>query len=125
MKAKITLTDDEESVFEFHDSEALPPAVAVDTVLYANVLTKKKVWLSTFQNQMSDHWDGRFPVKISESSDMFMLSFGCEGDKLRVLNREPYHFQNHHIVLHSPEIGQNFSSKIQVHSFWASVPTAF
>ncbi|XP_030509140.2 uncharacterized protein LOC115723810 [Cannabis sativa] len=71
---------------------------------------------------MSEHWDGRFPVKISESYDMFMLSFGCEGDKIRVLNREPFHFQNHRIVLHTPEIGKNFTSEdLKFTPFWVQV----
>uniref|UniRef100_A0A803QCG6 Reverse transcriptase domain-containing protein n=1 Tax=Cannabis sativa TaxID=3483 RepID=A0A803QCG6_CANSA len=122
MKSKINLTEDEESIFKFHDSEAISPTVSVDTVLYAKILTKKKVWLSTLQQQMSEHWDGRFPVKIYESSDLFMLTFGCEGDKLRVLDREPFHFQNHHVVLHTPVVGQNFNSDdLKFTPFWVQV----
>uniref|UniRef100_A0A803NML1 Reverse transcriptase domain-containing protein n=1 Tax=Cannabis sativa TaxID=3483 RepID=A0A803NML1_CANSA len=122
MKAKINLTEDEESVFEFHDTESTSPLLSVDTVLYAKILTKKKVWLSTLQNQMAEHWDGRFPVKISEAMDMFMLTFGCEGDKIRVLHREPYHFQNHHIVLYSPEVGKNFTSDdLTFTPFWVQI----
>uniref|UniRef100_A0A803PRI8 Reverse transcriptase domain-containing protein n=1 Tax=Cannabis sativa TaxID=3483 RepID=A0A803PRI8_CANSA len=83
---------------------------------------QKKVWLSTLQKQMAEHWDGRFPVKISESLDMFLLTFGCVGDKIRVLDREPYHFQNHHIVLYSPEIGTNFTSEdLKFTPFWVQV----
>uniref|UniRef100_A0A803PYN2 Uncharacterized protein n=1 Tax=Cannabis sativa TaxID=3483 RepID=A0A803PYN2_CANSA len=122
MKSKINLTEDEESVFEFHDSAAISSTVSADTVLYAKILTKKKVWLSTLQQQMAEHWDGRFPVKISESSDSFMLTFGCEGDKLRVLDREPFHFHNHHVVLHTPVVGQNFNSDdLKYTPFWVQV----
>uniref|UniRef100_A0A803P1S7 Reverse transcriptase domain-containing protein n=1 Tax=Cannabis sativa TaxID=3483 RepID=A0A803P1S7_CANSA len=122
MKAKINLTEDEESVFEFHDTESTSPLLSVDTVLYAKILTKKKVWLSTLQNQMAEHWDGRFPVKISEAMDMFMLTFGCEGDKIHVLDREPYHFQNHHIVLYTPEVGKNFTSDdLTFTPFWVQI----
>uniref|UniRef100_A0A803NTN1 Zinc knuckle CX2CX4HX4C domain-containing protein n=1 Tax=Cannabis sativa TaxID=3483 RepID=A0A803NTN1_CANSA len=122
MKSKINLTEDEESVFEFHDTEATLPQASNDSVLYARIITKKKVWLSTLQKQMAEHWDGRFPVKISESLDMFLLTFGCVGDKIRVLDREPYHFQNHHIVLYSPEIGTNFTSEdLKFTPFWVQV----
>uniref|UniRef100_A0A803P5M6 Uncharacterized protein n=1 Tax=Cannabis sativa TaxID=3483 RepID=A0A803P5M6_CANSA len=122
MKTKINLTEDEESVFQFHDTESTSPLLSVDTVLYAKILTKKKVWLSTLQNQMAEHWDGRFPVKISEAMDMFMLTFGCEGDKIRVLDREPYHFQNHHIVLYTPEVGKNFTSDdLTFTPFWVQI----
>uniref|UniRef100_A0A803NIL8 Reverse transcriptase domain-containing protein n=1 Tax=Cannabis sativa TaxID=3483 RepID=A0A803NIL8_CANSA len=71
---------------------------------------------------MAEHWDGRFPIKVSESSDMFLLTFGCEGDKIRVLNREPYHFQNHHIVLHTPKVGKNFTLEdLKFIPFWIQV----
>uniref|UniRef100_A0A803PS53 Reverse transcriptase domain-containing protein n=1 Tax=Cannabis sativa TaxID=3483 RepID=A0A803PS53_CANSA len=70
---------------------------------------------------MSEHWDGRFPVKISESSDLFMLTFGCEGDKL-VIRCEPFHFQNHHVVLHTPVVGLNFNSDdLKFTPFWVQV----
>uniref|UniRef100_A0A803NGJ5 CCHC-type domain-containing protein n=1 Tax=Cannabis sativa TaxID=3483 RepID=A0A803NGJ5_CANSA len=121
MKGVINMTEEEGSVFDFVDHEA-----NIETpeshVLYARVLTTKKVWLSTLRNQMAEHWDGRFPVKISESSDLFLLTFGCEGDKVRVLSREPFHFQNHHIVLSSPTPGQNTTSESLIYSpFWVQI----
>uniref|UniRef100_A0A803QHU7 Zinc knuckle CX2CX4HX4C domain-containing protein n=1 Tax=Cannabis sativa TaxID=3483 RepID=A0A803QHU7_CANSA len=83
---------------------------------------RRKYGYPLCKNQMSEHWDGRFPVKLSESSDMFLLTFGCEGDKIRVLDREPFHFQNHHIVLHTPEIGQNFTSEdLKFTPFWVQI----
>uniref|UniRef100_A0A803QMY2 DUF4283 domain-containing protein n=1 Tax=Cannabis sativa TaxID=3483 RepID=A0A803QMY2_CANSA len=104
MKEKITLTDEEQTVFEFDFGEPIDTESVLDRVLYARILTTKKVWLSTLQRQMTEHWNGRFPLLISEDEDMFMLTFGCEGDKQRVLSREPFHFQNHHIVLYTPNV---------------------
>uniref|UniRef100_A0A803QMZ4 Zinc knuckle CX2CX4HX4C domain-containing protein n=1 Tax=Cannabis sativa TaxID=3483 RepID=A0A803QMZ4_CANSA len=93
MKEPMNLTKDEEYVFDLFDMGFVANDSTQDHVLYAKVLTNKKVWLSTFKNQMAQHWNGRFPVTITESSDMFSLSFGCAGDKARVLLKEPYHFK--------------------------------
>ncbi|KAM6551849.1 hypothetical protein CsatB_001657 [Cannabis sativa] len=71
---------------------------------------------------MAQHWNSRYPVTITNSSDMFSLSFGCTGDKARVLLREPYHFQNHHIVLHSPNPGQSVHSESLIFTpFWVQI----
>uniref|UniRef100_A0A803QK36 Reverse transcriptase domain-containing protein n=1 Tax=Cannabis sativa TaxID=3483 RepID=A0A803QK36_CANSA len=52
---------------------------------------------------MSGHWKGRYPVTITDHhSGLFSVSFGCEGDKRMALIMEPWHFQNHHIVLREP-----------------------
>uniref|UniRef100_A0A803PD70 Zinc knuckle CX2CX4HX4C domain-containing protein n=1 Tax=Cannabis sativa TaxID=3483 RepID=A0A803PD70_CANSA len=122
MKSTLTLTDEEQSVYEFDLGDPIPSGSVGSHVLYARIMTSKKVWLSTLQRQMAEHWDGRFPVKITEDDELFMLSFGCEGDKLRVLEKEPFHFQNHHIILFSPSIGQNISSSFLTHTpFWIQV----
>uniref|UniRef100_A0A803NFU2 Zinc knuckle CX2CX4HX4C domain-containing protein n=1 Tax=Cannabis sativa TaxID=3483 RepID=A0A803NFU2_CANSA len=83
MKGKINLTEEEETVFAFDLGEPFQCGSEIESVLYARILTTKKVWLTTLQRQMAEHWDGRFPVKISEDEDMFLLTFGCEGDKQR------------------------------------------
>ncbi|KAM6569413.1 hypothetical protein CsatB_017398 [Cannabis sativa] len=72
---------------------------------------------------MKPHWDGRFPAKISEKEpELFMISFGCEGDKERVLTQEPWHFQNHHIVLYKPTPLQNVTpSDLKFSPFWIQV----
>uniref|UniRef100_A0A803P4J8 DUF4283 domain-containing protein n=1 Tax=Cannabis sativa TaxID=3483 RepID=A0A803P4J8_CANSA len=122
MKSTLTLTDEEQSVYEFDLGDPISSGSVGSHVLYARIMTSKKVWLSTLQRQMAEHWDGRFPVKITEDDELFMLSFGCEGDKLRVLEKEPFHFQNHHIILFSPSIGQNISPSFLTHTpFWIQV----
>uniref|UniRef100_A0A803PJU2 Uncharacterized protein n=1 Tax=Cannabis sativa TaxID=3483 RepID=A0A803PJU2_CANSA len=43
---------------------------------------------------MAEHWDGRFKVNIKEHrSSLFLVCFGCEGDWLRSLEKEPWPFQ--------------------------------
>ncbi|KAM6574325.1 hypothetical protein CsatA_022652 [Cannabis sativa] len=122
MKEPMTLTEEEESVFDFSGLALIDNRNPPDHVLYAKVLTNKKVWLTTFRNQMAQHWNGRFPVTITESSEMFSLSFGCAGDKTRVLLREPFHFQNHHIILYSPQPGESVHCDSLVFTpFWVQI----
>uniref|UniRef100_A0A803PLP6 Zinc knuckle CX2CX4HX4C domain-containing protein n=1 Tax=Cannabis sativa TaxID=3483 RepID=A0A803PLP6_CANSA len=79
MKASIKLTEEEQSVFEFDFGETLSSDSVGHNVLYTRIMTSKKVWLSALQRQMAEHWDGRFPVKISEVDDMFMLTLVVKG----------------------------------------------
>uniref|UniRef100_A0A803NW03 Zinc knuckle CX2CX4HX4C domain-containing protein n=1 Tax=Cannabis sativa TaxID=3483 RepID=A0A803NW03_CANSA len=118
MKGKMTIVEEDDSPLILDDVELQNNTL--DTVLVARVLTTKSVFLSTFQKQMKDHWNGRFQTTITEKPpDLFVLSFGCEGDKQRVLLKEPYHFQNHHIVLYTPSVLQKVTSDDLIFSpFW-------
>ncbi|XP_030494901.1 uncharacterized protein LOC115710690 [Cannabis sativa] len=118
MKGKMTIVEEEEPPLILDDVEVQNDNL--DTVLVARVLTTKSVFLSTFQKQMKDHWNGRFHTTITEKPpDLFVLSFGCEGDKQRVLLKEPYHFQNHHIVLYTSSVLQKVTSDDLIFSpFW-------
>uniref|UniRef100_A0A803QCS4 Zinc knuckle CX2CX4HX4C domain-containing protein n=1 Tax=Cannabis sativa TaxID=3483 RepID=A0A803QCS4_CANSA len=72
---------------------------------------------------MPGHWAGHYPVVITEfHSDMFHVSFGCEGDRRRVLNKEPWHFQNHLIVLLTPDARLNVSKEDLIFTpFWIQI----
>ena len=51
-----------------------------------------------------------------------MIQFGCERDKIRVLTQEPWHFQNHHIVLLQPTALQNVEpSDLKYSPFWVQI----
>ncbi|PON69482.1 hypothetical protein TorRG33x02_259080 [Trema orientale] len=54
---------------------------------------------------MADLWKWwRYDVMIIEMEPgIFLFQFGCAGDRRRVLLGEPWHFNNHHIVLGTPE----------------------
>uniref|UniRef100_A0A803QLL0 CCHC-type domain-containing protein n=1 Tax=Cannabis sativa TaxID=3483 RepID=A0A803QLL0_CANSA len=120
MKSTMTLSDNEKSVFAIADDGSCEEQPPEEFSLFARVITHKKVWLTTFQRQMAEHWDGRFKVNIKEHfSGLFILCFGCEGDRLRALDKEPWHFQNHHIVLYPPTALQNVTPESMVFSpFW-------
>uniref|UniRef100_A0A803Q103 CCHC-type domain-containing protein n=1 Tax=Cannabis sativa TaxID=3483 RepID=A0A803Q103_CANSA len=120
MKSTMILSDNEKSVFAIADDGSCEEQPPEEFSLFARVITHKKVWLTTFQRQMAEHWDGRFKVNIKEHfSGLFILCFGCEGDRLRALDKEPWHFQNHHIVLYPPTALQNVTPESMVFSpFW-------
>uniref|UniRef100_A0A803NFN0 DUF4283 domain-containing protein n=1 Tax=Cannabis sativa TaxID=3483 RepID=A0A803NFN0_CANSA len=89
MKSKISLTKNESVVLSITD-DGTEVEESHEFILVARILTNKKVWLSTFQRQIAEHWEGRFKVNIKEHhSDLFLLYFGCEGDLLRALDKEP------------------------------------
>uniref|UniRef100_A0A803QC95 DUF4283 domain-containing protein n=1 Tax=Cannabis sativa TaxID=3483 RepID=A0A803QC95_CANSA len=120
MKSTISLTDDERSVVAITDDGAPDQSERLDLVLVVRILSPKKVWLSTLQNQMAQHWDGRFKAVISEHhSDLFLITFGCIGDKIRALEKEPWHFQGHHIVLLEPSALNSITPQQMIYSpFW-------
>ena len=78
--------DEDETLLTFDEDGSASFETPDSHCLYARVLSRKPVYLSTFQKQMKPHWDGRFEAKISEIEPaMFIIFFGCEGDKERVL----------------------------------------
>ncbi|PON73949.1 hypothetical protein PanWU01x14_054990 [Parasponia andersonii] len=53
---------------------------------------------------MADLWKWRDDVMIIEMEPgIILFQFGCAGDRRRVLLGESWHFNNHHIVLVTPE----------------------
>uniref|UniRef100_A0A803QSM8 Reverse transcriptase domain-containing protein n=1 Tax=Cannabis sativa TaxID=3483 RepID=A0A803QSM8_CANSA len=72
---------------------------------------------------MGGHWKGRYPAVISVYGDgLFKVTFGCARDKLRVLNKEPWHFQNHLVVFCSPSVLQNVTVRnLSSTPFWVQV----
>uniref|UniRef100_A0A803PM49 DUF4283 domain-containing protein n=1 Tax=Cannabis sativa TaxID=3483 RepID=A0A803PM49_CANSA len=119
MKSAISLTENKSTVLVIAD-DGSEFEESYEFILVARILTNKKVWLSTFQRQMAEHWDGRFKVNIKEHhSGLFLLYFGCEGDPFRALDKEPRDFQNHHIVLVQPTLLQNVTLETMIYSpFW-------
>ncbi|XP_060958296.1 uncharacterized protein LOC133030098 [Cannabis sativa] len=76
-----------------------------------------------FFNFITRNWTRRFPVDTSTyDTDVYMVTFGCQGDLLRVLSKKPWHFQNQHLVLCLPSTLQNASlDSITIIRFWVQV----
>uniref|UniRef100_A0A803QNQ4 CCHC-type domain-containing protein n=1 Tax=Cannabis sativa TaxID=3483 RepID=A0A803QNQ4_CANSA len=123
LDSTLNLTNEESSVV------ALPvdvtPALSNNSghILIAQILTDNYVHPPIFIDQMGGHWKGRFPAIVSEYGDgMFKVTFGCAGDELRVLHKEPWHFQNHLIVFCSPSALQNVTvNNLSSTHFWVEI----
>uniref|UniRef100_A0A803Q6Z2 Reverse transcriptase domain-containing protein n=1 Tax=Cannabis sativa TaxID=3483 RepID=A0A803Q6Z2_CANSA len=99
----ISLTDIEREVNDLPTSVQLNNQIQDVHTLLARVISSREINRKTFRIKMSGHWKGRYPVTITDHhSGLFSVSFGCEGDKRMALIMEPWHFQNHHIVLREP-----------------------
>uniref|UniRef100_A0A803P996 Reverse transcriptase domain-containing protein n=1 Tax=Cannabis sativa TaxID=3483 RepID=A0A803P996_CANSA len=119
----LSLTEKESSIVNLPDFPSHQPTSRSPHVLLARFLTGKTIYKPHFYEQMSGHWKGRFPAIITDyNSDIFHISFGCEGDKRRVLNKEPWHFQNHLIILYTPGVLQNVTKEDMIFtSFWVQI----
>uniref|UniRef100_A0A803NPR2 Uncharacterized protein n=1 Tax=Cannabis sativa TaxID=3483 RepID=A0A803NPR2_CANSA len=85
----LSLPKEEGSVFTLPEEAAASHTSHSSHMFIARVLTDSYVHNPSFIDQMSGHWKGRFPVVISAyGEDMFKVSFGCAGDKFRVMNKE-------------------------------------
>uniref|UniRef100_A0A803P614 Reverse transcriptase domain-containing protein n=1 Tax=Cannabis sativa TaxID=3483 RepID=A0A803P614_CANSA len=126
LNSALSLTDEERSTLTLPDIAALDvPTSQPVFALLARVLTPQNVYKPGFIDQMSGHWQGRYPVAITEYKNeegLFHICFGCEGDKRRVLNKEPWHFQNHLIILLAPDVLQNVTKESMVYTpFWVQI----
>uniref|UniRef100_A0A803PCF5 DUF4283 domain-containing protein n=1 Tax=Cannabis sativa TaxID=3483 RepID=A0A803PCF5_CANSA len=118
----LNLTEEESSVFLLHE-DVIPSSPMPNHTLLARVITQNHVHKPTFIDQMSNHWNGRFPVTITEyREEYFKVTFGCERDRFRVMNKEPWHFQNHLVVFCTPDALQNaIANTFNTTSFWVQV----
>uniref|UniRef100_A0A803QC75 Reverse transcriptase domain-containing protein n=1 Tax=Cannabis sativa TaxID=3483 RepID=A0A803QC75_CANSA len=123
LNSTLSLTEEESSIVNLPDFPSHQPTSRSPHVLLARVLTGNTIYKPHFYEQMSSHWKGRFPAIITDyNSDIFHISFGCEGDKRRVLNKEPWHFQNHLIILYTPGVLQNVTKEDMIFtSFWVQI----
>ncbi|KAF4361813.1 hypothetical protein F8388_016415 [Cannabis sativa] len=123
LNSTLSLTNEERDVFILPESVPTSTKTSSVHVLLARVLTTTPVYKPRFYDQMSGLWKGRFPVTISDyNGEIFHVSFACAGDKIRVLRKEPWHFQNNLIVLHTPDALKNASVEDLVFTpFWVQI----
>uniref|UniRef100_A0A803QJP0 Zinc knuckle CX2CX4HX4C domain-containing protein n=1 Tax=Cannabis sativa TaxID=3483 RepID=A0A803QJP0_CANSA len=103
MNHTLTLTESEREVQTLPTGLSIGRNAPPNHVLYARVISARDINRKTFKIKMSGFWKGQFPVTITDHhSGLFLVSFGCLGDLRKILLLEPWHFQNHLIVLSSP-----------------------
>ncbi|KAF4357028.1 hypothetical protein F8388_001110 [Cannabis sativa] len=117
------LSDRERDVQTLPVSSTPGIAAAQNFSLYARVVTSREFNRKTFKIKMSGHWEGQYPVTITDHhSGLFLVTFGCLGDLRKVLFMEPWHFQNHHIVLSPPSALQIASAEsLHLSPFWVQL----
>uniref|UniRef100_A0A803P9D1 Zinc knuckle CX2CX4HX4C domain-containing protein n=1 Tax=Cannabis sativa TaxID=3483 RepID=A0A803P9D1_CANSA len=88
LHSTLSLTDEESSILTLPEVAALQSSdLQPGFALLARVLTSQNVYKPGFIDQMSGHWQGRYPVTITEykgEDGLFHIRFGCEGEFLEV-----------------------------------------
>ncbi|KAM6542320.1 hypothetical protein CsatB_006767 [Cannabis sativa] len=73
--------------------------------LVAKVLTVKSFNRKNFIDKMTSNWNhiSRSPVTITDRSNgLFLIEFGCDGDRRRVLLQQPWTYLNQAILMDIP-----------------------
>ncbi|KAF4384783.1 hypothetical protein F8388_002945 [Cannabis sativa] len=90
----ITALDDEDSLVHDFDHISIHSSTDTDAFcLIFKLLSPKPAKPSWIEKAMTEAWTLRFPCQISEyHSGLFLASFQCDGDRRRVLEEQPWHF---------------------------------
>ncbi|KAF4377515.1 hypothetical protein F8388_025006 [Cannabis sativa] len=98
------LTAKEKKVINISNVTVPPPRPSTNRII-CRIFSSRGHNPKQFYNFINKYWVGRFPMDISKYEDnYYMITFGCQGDLLRVLSKEPWHFHNQHLVLCSPNV---------------------
>uniref|UniRef100_A0A803Q8N6 Zinc knuckle CX2CX4HX4C domain-containing protein n=1 Tax=Cannabis sativa TaxID=3483 RepID=A0A803Q8N6_CANSA len=99
----LTLTTDEHLVYTLDD---LPSETPNEITLLLKLCTVKHFSRLSLIKTLSQVWTSqcRFPVVVSEHSEgLFLVTFGCEGDKRRILDAQPWHFSQSLTIFAAPD----------------------
>uniref|UniRef100_A0A803PZ88 DUF4283 domain-containing protein n=1 Tax=Cannabis sativa TaxID=3483 RepID=A0A803PZ88_CANSA len=121
MNSTLILSEKEKGVHTFSEADLNDPTQVPKFFLVAKCLSNS-INPNTFIKRMGAFWSNkcRFDVTISEMhSELFLLSICCAGDLHRILNGEPWHFNNQLVLLHSPSVLSNVTkSDLTKAQFW-------
>ncbi|KAF4368654.1 hypothetical protein F8388_003355 [Cannabis sativa] len=89
----IQLTEVEALIHDFDHVSIHPELQAHSFRLVVKILSPKTLKADWIHKVMKDAWIVRCPFSISEyHSGMLLVRFGCEGDRRRVMEGQPWHF---------------------------------
>uniref|UniRef100_A0A803PZ74 Reverse transcriptase domain-containing protein n=1 Tax=Cannabis sativa TaxID=3483 RepID=A0A803PZ74_CANSA len=120
----ITALDDEDSLVHDFDHISIHSSTDADSFcLFFKLLSPKSAKPSWIEKAMSEAWTLRFPCQISEyHSGLFLASFQCDGDRRRVLEEQPWHFDNFLMVFTHPDVSPTPTPEsIRYVPFWIQV----
>uniref|UniRef100_A0A803PK93 DUF4283 domain-containing protein n=1 Tax=Cannabis sativa TaxID=3483 RepID=A0A803PK93_CANSA len=99
------LADEESVVHEFDHISLNHPNDSNSFCLIFKLLTSKTVNPAWIEKAMTNAWTLCFPYQISEyHSGLFLATFQCDGDRRRVLEEQPWHFDKFLIVFTHPDV---------------------
>uniref|UniRef100_A0A803NJ46 DUF4283 domain-containing protein n=1 Tax=Cannabis sativa TaxID=3483 RepID=A0A803NJ46_CANSA len=118
----LTLTSDENMVYTLDD---LPSETPNDITLLLKLCTVKHFSRLSLIKTLSQIWTSqcRFPVVVSDHSEgLFLVTFGCEGVKRRILDGQPWHFAQSLKIFATPDSSFPITPD-QLHyvSFWVQI----
>uniref|UniRef100_A0A803NY15 Reverse transcriptase domain-containing protein n=1 Tax=Cannabis sativa TaxID=3483 RepID=A0A803NY15_CANSA len=99
----LTLTSDENTVYTLDD---LSTETSHEITLLLKLCTVKHFSRLSLIKTLSQIWTSqcRFPVVVSKHFEgLFLVTFGCEGDKRRILDGQPWHFAQSLTIFAAPD----------------------
>uniref|UniRef100_A0A803PSF4 Reverse transcriptase domain-containing protein n=1 Tax=Cannabis sativa TaxID=3483 RepID=A0A803PSF4_CANSA len=117
----LTALSEEESLI--HDFDHISLSFSSDPNSFCLIFkllsprTAKPAWI---EKAMSEAWTLRFPAQITEyHSGLFLATFQCDGDRRRVLEEQPWHFDKFLIVFTHPDVSPTPTPEsIRYTPFW-------
>ncbi|KAF4371644.1 hypothetical protein F8388_008584 [Cannabis sativa] len=98
------LTAEEALVHDFDHVSIHPEPQTQSYCLVVKILSSKPLKVDWIQKAMSEAWVARCPFTFSEyHSGLFLVQFGCEGDRRRVMEGQPWHFDRSLMIFAIPD----------------------
>uniref|UniRef100_A0A803NIX5 DUF4283 domain-containing protein n=1 Tax=Cannabis sativa TaxID=3483 RepID=A0A803NIX5_CANSA len=95
----------EEALIHHFDHVSIHPEIQPDSYcLVVKIFTSKTPKPELIGNVMKDAWIACFPFTFTDyHSGQFLVKFGCEGDKRRVVEGQPWHFDSFLMLFAIPD----------------------
>uniref|UniRef100_A0A803QS94 DUF4283 domain-containing protein n=1 Tax=Cannabis sativa TaxID=3483 RepID=A0A803QS94_CANSA len=98
------LTAEEALVHDFDHVSIHPEPQSQSHCLVVKVLSPKTLKVNWIQKAMNEAWVARCPFSFSEYHlGLLLVQFGCEGDRRRVMEGQPWHFDRSLMIFAIPD----------------------
>uniref|UniRef100_A0A803QDA7 Reverse transcriptase domain-containing protein n=1 Tax=Cannabis sativa TaxID=3483 RepID=A0A803QDA7_CANSA len=98
------LTPEEALVHDFDHVSLHPEPQTHSFCLVVKILSPKTLKIDWIQKAMNEAWVARCPFTFSEyHSGLFLVQFGCEGDRRRVMEGQPWNFDRSLMIFAIPD----------------------
>uniref|UniRef100_A0A803PE26 Zinc knuckle CX2CX4HX4C domain-containing protein n=1 Tax=Cannabis sativa TaxID=3483 RepID=A0A803PE26_CANSA len=100
----LVFPSDENNIFTYDASSSSSTPATISLLLKLHTIRPYN--RPSLMKTLSGIWSSqcRFPVSVTEHADgLFLVTFGCEGDKGRILEGQPWHFAQSITIFAAPE----------------------